>query len=216
MSLVDLRTIAPDLISYFAPGAIFIFTYYYLMLKKTEYNYFVVSSVILSYCIKSAVDMVNHVLLIFVHIPFISIYFVYALVGFLLALLLYRVKSSIAVRTFFRKRFNIEISSNVWLNVMDFEQGSVVVAYLRDGKTVTGMVSSVDDKWMVLVAYAFLNSLTREDLNTAEDEARNGSSICIPVGEIKCFEVYYPDGECSRVKRYLYCEEPLKKQPENC
>lgn len=175
MNIKNLIEVLPELFCYFIPGAIAIKLYDILFLKKRSLEDFTFWSVVLSFIIKLIVDIIwkspqNQIgnIVIAVIIPLV-IYFCVR-------------KNPFNIDSF----FGVTFPSNIWLDMLDFDNNNYVVIHMSDGKVYNGTIYSADDDWMILKDYC-------SGGETKKPDPDDHQILCIPTSEIKYLEWAYEE-----------------------
>ncbi len=183
MNIKDLIEVLPNILCYFVPGAIAIKLYDIFMLKKQSLESFSFWSVVWSYIIKLAVDAIwrypqNQIgnIAIAVITP-IAIYF-------------FARYNPFNIDSF----FGATPPTNIWLEMLDFNDNNYTVVHLSDGKIYNGTVYSVDDDWMVLKDYS-------SGGETQGSDPDDHQILCIPTSKIEYFEWAY-EKDSEKIKEF--------------
>lgn len=184
------------LFTVFVPGAMCIWCYSKLALKKLDYQGYFVSSITLGFVIKHFVD------LFLKSSSFTFQIIVYIAVGIILAVVYYKIKNAPFVRYILSKYFGIDSGDNIWTRHIDFENGTSMILYLDDGRYVAGRIENADNDYIVLNNHAEADSPDGEDMQKALDNPIQ-TALCIPMSHIKRFEFVYTSSKESSFKRFI-------------
>lgn len=171
MKITELISDFNSLFSYFVPGAICVWVYTRLSMKKIEYAAYVIISISLGYLFKNFVDGYAPQCLITV----VPSALLYVALGVICGILFYLIKNSFPARKFF-----------------DTKRGTKILVFTKDGKVIYGKLSSADDDYIVVIHHCTANSA--DDIPTALKEHRvDGTVLCIKMSEVERFELMYMD-----------------------
>lgn len=189
MKVAELINNFDSLFAYFVPGAICIWVYTRLSMKKIEYAAYVIISISLGYIFKHFVDG---------YIPqcmfnFIPAALLYVILGIICAILFYRIKNSFLARKFFSKVLSVETSDNLWTRFFDTKGGTKAVVYMKDGTVIYGKLTSADDTYLTLTRHC--NAKSVYDIPKALEHRRDKTVLCIKMSEVQRFEMLYMDGD---------------------
>lgn len=188
MKITELISDFNSLFSYFVPGAICVWVYTRLSMKKIEYAAYVIISISLGYLFKNFVDGYAPQCLITV-VPSALLYVV---LGFICGILFYLIKNSFPARKFFAHFLSVETADNIWTKFFDTKRGTKILVFTKDGKVIYGKLSSADDDYIVVIHHCTANSA--DDIPTALKEHRvDGTVLCIKMSEVERFELMYMD-----------------------
>lgn len=183
MDIKELIEVLPDLLCYFIPGAIALKLYDILLLKKHSLESFSFWSIVWSFIIKLAVDVLwkspnNQIgnIAIAVIVP-IGIYF-------------FARYNPFGIDSF----FGATPHTNIWLEVLDFDKNNYIVVHLSDGKVYVGTIYSVDDDWTILIDYCSGDK-------AQEPISSDHQILCIPTSKIEYFEWNY-EKDSEKIKEF--------------
>lgn len=178
------------LFNVFVPGALCVWAYSKLSLKKFEYQGYLALSISLGFVIKYCVDYIDHLLGSFVIVGF-PIVIVYVAVGLASAIIFYKAKNAICIRKFFAKYLGIETGDNVWTRHIDFEGGTYILLHMDDGKYICGKIENADNDYIVLTDHATADSPDGVDMDDAVTNSIEETALCVPMSHVKRFEFMY-------------------------
>ena len=182
----------------FVPGAVCVWFYTKLSLKKYEAQVYFIMSIAIGYLIQMLMGLYAGS-----RFYVADLYFPVSLaVAVIVAFLYYRVKNSFWTRNICTKILGIESGDNIWTRFYD-GNGTVVYAYLTNGKVVCGIVSSVDNDYMTLVCHTTADSSDEKDMDKATDRFNDKTVLCIPMSKIDRFELTYSNDDSKYKKQNL-------------
>jgi len=121
MSITEIVMALPSILSYFVPGAIFLYLYNYFSIRKTIFNGdTIIWCVVVSYCIKSAVDLVDSWISINDGLPIIWCYVAYLCTAIVLAILAKALLFTQKMQNFLGSTLGVTLTNNIWMNTIDF------------------------------------------------------------------------------------------------
>jgi hypothetical protein len=183
MTIKDLIEVLPNLLCYFIPGAIAIKLYDILLLKKHSLESFSFWSVVWSFIIKLAADALwkspqNPIgnIAIAVIVP-IAIYFVARCNPF-------------GIDSF----FGATPPTNIWLEMLDFDDNNYIVIHLSNGSIYNGTIYSADNDWVILKDYCSGGETKKFDVDDHQ-------ILCIPTSKIEYFEWAY-EKDSEKIKEF--------------
>ena len=195
MKITELINNFDSLFAYFVPGAICVWVYTRLAMKKIEYAAYVIISISLGYLFKHFVDGYAPQCLVAV----VPSALLYVLFGVICGILFYLVKNSFAVRKFFAHFLSVETSDNIWTKFFDTKRGTKALVFTKDGKVIYGKLSSADDDYLVLIHHC-----TVDDIDTLEEDVKtkrvDETVLCIKMSEVERFELIYMDDNSPYMK----------------
>ena len=189
------------LFNIFVPGALCVWCYTKLSLKKIEYQGYLVLSIALGFVIKYIVDYIDKFLGRFVNIDF-PIAIVYVVVGIFGAIIFYKSKNSIWVRGKLSKLFGIESGDNVWTRHLD-PCGNLITLHIDDGTYILGRFENADDEYITLTDYCFATTPAGKDMDEASENPYLDAIVCVPVSHVKRFEILYSNLNSKTAKYVL-------------
>lgn len=133
----DMLKMIPEIMNHFVPGFIFLLFYRYLIdNEKDEYEYTVIKSIAISYCI--------NLIFSFIDKQFLKMILCLVL-SFILPIILYfAIKKTGALDRFLRFFTNTSDTQNIWEDLINLRQGSFVSFYLEHNQKtykISGYVS---------------------------------------------------------------------------
>lgn len=188
--------------NFWLPGCVFLLTFQRMIGVKTESNlhthvFSVLISILLRFCaeiipvLRGRAELAQ---------PY-SICFLYSLFGFLLALLLAKLYRSKKLSDGFASIFVKSLHDDIWSDVIDFQNGTILYLTLKNGNRVTGGFHSVEEKgndsWLSLDNYILedrdgtplTDSFSR--MEHPESNTEPEPLLLLRVSEIERFEVKY-------------------------
>lgn len=189
------------LFNVFVPGALCVWFYTKLSLKKIEYQGFLALSIALGFTIKYCVDYIDYLLGNFVIVGF-PIVVVYVIVGILCAAIFFKVKNSVKVREWFGLKLGYETGDNVWSRHIDFKEGTYLMLHMNDGTFVYGKLENADDDYVVLTEHAIGKDRMGDSMTAAASNPNRDTALCIPMSSVKRFEFMYCNTE-SKIASYV-------------
>lgn len=191
-----------SLFGIFIPGAVCVWFYTKLSLKKYEAQVYFVMSIAIGYIIQWFVynHLVMPLLVYNVHISTFASSLVFAIA---IAFVYYKVKNSFFVRNICVKVFGIESGDNLWTRFYDGKRGTATYIYLSNGKVVFGLLTSADNDYLTVIGHCTTNIEDADDDNNLIDD----TVLCIPMSKIDRFELMYTNDtspyEQYNIKRFL-------------
>lgn len=132
-----------EIVNVFVPGVVCIFVYDMLANKKYKLQTYTVAGIIVGMIIKSVMDGINSLFLLFWCLP-IPMFPFYIVCAIFVGARIYLTRNSLKFRTFMTDVFNVDPGDNFWVRNIDLVAGTFVIIYTIDGKVVFGDVQSVD------------------------------------------------------------------------
>ena len=191
-----------SLFGIFIPGAVCVWFYTKLSLKKYEAQVYFVMSIAIGYIIQWFVynHLVIPLLVYNVHISSFASNLVFAIA---FAFVYYKVKNSFFVRNICVKVFGIESGDNLWTRFYDGKRGTAAYIYLSNGKVVFGLLTSVDNDYITVIGHCTTSIEHADDDNDLIDD----TVLCIPMSKVDRFELIYTNDtspyEQYNIKRFL-------------
>lgn len=207
--IIELINNFDSLFGIFIPGAICVWFYTKLSLKKYEAQVYFVMSIAIGYIIQWFVynHLVMPLLVYNVHISAFASSLVFAIA---IAFVYYRVKNSFFVRNICVKVFGIESGDNLWTRFYDGKRGTAAYIYLSNGKVVFGLLTSADNDYITVIGHCTTSIEDADNDNNLIDD----TVLCIPMSKVDRFELMYTNDtspyEKYNIKRFL--EEKHKKE----
>lgn len=198
--IIELINNFDSLFGIFIPGAVCVWFYTKLSLKKYEAQVYFIMSIAIGYIIQWFVynHLVIPLLVYNVHISSFASSLVFAIA---LAFVYYKVKNSFFVRNICVKVFGIESGDNLWTRFYDGKRGTVVYVYLSNGKIIFGLLTSADNDYLTVVGHC-----TSDKVDSNEPLVED-SVLCIPMSKVDRFELIYTNDtspyEQYNIKRFL-------------
>lgn len=198
--IIELINNFDSLFGIFIPGAVCVWFYTKLSLKKYEAQVYFIMSIAIGYIIQWFVynSLVVPLLVYNVHISSFASSLVLAII---LAFVYYKVKNSFFVRNICVKVFGIESGDNLWTRLYDGKRGTAVYIYLSNGKIIFGLLTSADNDYLTVVGHCTSDTV-ESDEPLVED-----SVMCIPMSKVDRFELIYTNNtspyEQYNIKRFL-------------
>lgn len=201
--IVKLINNVETLFTVFVPGALCVWCYSKLALKRIETQGYFILSIAIGFSIKYIIDNSRSVLAIINpnmnNFPALLSYIVF---GLFLAIIYYKVKNSIVIRKTASRLFGIETGDNIWTRHIDFKNRTDVLVYLDDGQYVVGKIENVDDDYMVLTYHATSDEKSGKKMTDAVMHPIK-SALCIPMSRVKRFEFLYENPNSDTAKFVL-------------
>lgn len=191
-----------SLFGIFIPGAVCVWFYTKLSLKKYEAQVYFVMSIAIGYIIQWFVynHLVIPLLVYNVHISSFASNLVFAIA---FAFVYYKVKNSFFVRNICVKVFGIESGDNLWTRFYDGKRGTAAYIYLSNGKVVFGLLTSADNDYITVIGHCTTSIEDADDDNDLIDD----TVLCIPMSKVDRFELIYTNDtspyEKYNIKRFL-------------
>lgn len=170
----------------FVPGAVCIWFYTKLSLKKYEAQVYFIMSIAVGYFVQLlARDYI---------VPALTLKNIYAplfpislLLAVLIAFVYYKVKNSIFVRNVCVKTLGIESGDNLWTRLYDGKRGTATYIYLSNGKVVYGLLTSADNDYLTVIGHCTTSIEDADNDNDLIDD----TILCIPMSKVDRFELLY-------------------------
>ena len=181
MKITELISDFNSLFSYFVPGAICVWVYTRLSMKKIEYAAYVIISISLGYLFKNFVDGYAPQCLITV----VPSALLYVALGFICGILFYLIKNSFPARKFFAHFLSVETADNIWTKFFDTKRGTKILVFTKDGKVIYGKLSSADDDYIVVIHHCkYATSAGTADSATTSNGVKdyNNANRTIKIG----------------------------------
>ena len=198
--IVKLINSIDTLFNVFVPGAICVWFYMKLSLKKIEYQGYLILSIAVGFVLKYTVDYLDRIL------PFVVVGFpivlAYVLLGLLAAAAFYKVKNSVWARKIMVNILGVEPSDNIWTRHFD-SHGNLMMLNMDDGSHILGKLETADDEYITLTYHCSAKSKSGKDMDDAAKNANTGSVLCIPMSRVKSFEFLYCDRN-SAMAKYVF------------
>lgn len=189
MKITELISDFDSLFSYFVPGAICVWVYTRLSMKKIEYAAYIIISISLGYLFKNFVDGYAPQCLITI----VPSALLYVALGVICGTLFYLIKNSFLARKFFTHFLSVETADNIWTKFFDTKRGTKILIFTKDGKVIYGKLSSADDDYLVIIHHCTADSA--DAIPTALTTNRvDGTVLCVKMSEVERFELMYMDG----------------------
>lgn len=198
--IIELINNFDSLFGIFIPGAVCVWFYTKLSLKKYEAQVYFIMSIAIGYIIQWFVynHLVMPLLVYNVQISSFASSLVFAIA---FAFVYYKVKNSFFVRNICVKVFGIESGDNLWTRFYDGKRGTAVYIYLSSGKIIFGLLTSADNDYLTVVGHCTSDTV-ESDKPLVED-----SVLCIPMSKVDRFELIYTNDtspyERYNIKRFL-------------
>lgn len=177
------------LFNVFVPGALCVWCYMKLSLKKIEYQGYLVLSIALGFVIKYIVDYIDKLLGSSVIVGF-PIVIVYVAVGITSAIAFYKIKNSLCVRDKLSKFLGIESGDNIWTRHLD-PCGNLITLHMDDGTYILGRFENSDDEYITLTDYCFADTPDEKSMDDASETPHTDAVLCVPTSHVKRFEIIY-------------------------
>lgn len=192
--IIELINNFDSLFGIFIPGAICVWFYTKLSLKKYEAQVYFIMSIAIGYIIQWFVynHLVMPLLVYNVHISSFALSLVFAIA---FAFVYYKVKNSFFVRNICVKVFGIESGDNLWTRFYDGKRGTAVYVYLSNGKIIFGLLTSADNDYLTVVGHC------TSDTVESDEPLIEDSVLCIPMSKVDRFELLYTN-ETSPYEKY--------------
>lgn len=200
--IIKLINNVETLFNVFVPGALCVWFYTKLSIKKIEYQGFLALSIAFGFTIKYCVDYIDHLLGRWVIIGF-PIVIVYVFVGLVGASVFYKAKNSILVRKWFGKHLGYDTGDNIWTRHIDFHGQTDARLYMDDGSYIYGTIESVDNDYIVLTYHATASEPVGKEMDAAVDNLNDDTAMCIPMSHVKRFEFMYDNLDSETAKYVL-------------
>lgn len=200
--IIELINNFDSLFGIFIPGAVCVWFYTKLSLKKYEAQVYFVMSIAIGYIIQWFVynRLVMPLLVYNVHISTFASSLVFAIA---FAFAYYKVKNSFFVRNICVKVFGIESGDNLWTRFYDGKRGTAAYIYLSNGKVVFGLLTSADNDYLTVIGHCTTSIEDADDDNNLIDD----TVLCIPMSKVDRFELMYTNDtspyERYNIKRFL-------------
>jgi hypothetical protein len=200
--IIELINNFDSLFGIFIPGAVCVWFYTKLSLKKYEAQVYFVMSIAIGYIIQWFVynHLVMPLLVYNVHVSSFALSLVFAIA---LAFVYYKVKNSFFVRSICVKVFGIESGDNLWTRLYDGKRGTAAYIYLSNGKVVFGLLTSADNDYLTVIGHCTTSIEDADDDNDLIDD----TVLCIPMSKVDRFELMYTNDtspyEKYNIKRFL-------------
>lgn len=199
--IIKLINNVETLFNIFVPGAICVWCYSKLSLRKMEYQGYLTLSIAIGFVIKYCVDYADHLLGRFTIAGF-PIIVVYVLVGIIGAIVFYKGKNSICVRRNVSKLLGVDSGDNVWTRHLDPE-GNLLTLHMDDGTYILGLFENADDEYITLTNYCYAKTPAGKDMDEAAQKPYTDAVLCVPAKRVKQFEILYPNPESKTAKYVL-------------
>lgn len=188
------------LFNIFVPGALCVWFYTKLALKKLEFQSYFVISFVVGFVVKHFSDTMATAIPVVYSVS--SPFLIYIVVALLLAAIYYHRKNALWARKLGTKLFGVDTADNVWTRHIDFKCGTEILAYLDDGTYVMGNIENADEQYLVLTYHATATDAYGEDM---EKQSRylTPTALCIPMEHIKRWEFAYKDSTSPLAKFVL-------------
>lgn len=202
MSTVQALINSVDLLFHvFVPGALCVWCYRWLDMKKMSDQMFFVLSVAIGYLIKSSVDYYDSVFWS-IAVKGFPLVLAYVLFGLLYAVVFSKLKNWLPVRKLFSNTLGVETAGNIFTQHFDDAEGVVMKVFMKDGNIFYGKPQNLDDEYICLTGYY----VSKIDLPSAWKEAqgslKTNAALCIPMSNVNRFEFIYPNPK-SDVARFI-------------
>lgn len=186
----------PQLSSYFIPGFIFLYVRQYAQIKEVKKIDFSYRAIIASFIIKAFVDTLFQIKF-FVNAPLSVVYLTYYIVAALAPILEFALRNALWANRLFRDTFQLSLTTDIWARTIGTDGKSCLRVYLNSDISIMGVPKYFDEDYLLLVKYAICDS------EGEIPEPQTGSSITIPIKNIKYFESVYTDTEAKLRKLNL-------------
>ena len=200
--IIKLINNVETLFNVFVPGALCVWFYTKLSIKKIEYQGFLALSIAFGFTIKYCVDYIDHLLGKWVIVGF-PIVIVYVLVGLISAAAFYKAKNSLCVRRWFSKYLSYDTGDNIWTRHMDFKGQTDARLCMDDGSYIYGTIENVDNDFIVLTYHAISSERIGKEMDAAVRDLEDETALCIPMSRVKRFEFMYDNLDSETAKYVL-------------
>lgn len=198
--IIELINNFDSLFGIFIPGAICVWFYTKLSLKKYEAQVYFIMSIAIGYIIQ----WFTHAFVIAplnTHNIYTSAFIPSLIWAVAFAFVYYKVKNSFIVRNICAKVFGIESGDNLWTRFYDGKRGTATYIYLSNGKVIYGLLTSADNDYLTVIGHATAGSPDGDDMNKAVKNLIEDSVLCIPMSKVDRFELLYTN-ETSPYEKY--------------
>ena len=190
------------LFNVFVPGALCVWFYTKLSLKKIEYQGFLSLSIAFGFTIKYIIDYADHLLGRFT-IKGFPIVVVYIVTGIVCSALFYKIKNSIPVRKWFSNHLGYDIGDNIWTRHIDFSGQTDVMLHMDDGTYIYGTIENADNDYIVLTYHATATDRNGDKMDEAVSHLNDDTALCVPMSHVKRFEFMYDNLDSETAKYVL-------------
>ena len=198
----------PIILEYFIPGFVFLTLFNFFTSRKSE-KYQLITSVVISYIIKSSLSILHTVML--THVIFRTSEKVIILVinSIVTAILLSVVYKSKWLQHILIKIGNNTVHDNIWIDVLDQNDGSIVRVDLGD--TVYFGVVELHDNDKNYPWFILKNCCIKKADQDNLEEKPCGTRIAINILNAKSIEIYPNTRETDRAETFNCCNSESKK-----
>lgn len=186
----------------FVPGALCVWCYRWLDMKKMSDQMFFVLSVAIGYLIKSSVDYLDTTFWS-IAIKDFPLVLAYVLFGLLYAVVFFKLKNWLPVRKLFSNVLGVETAGNIFTQHFDDAEGVLVKVFMKDGNIFYGKPQGIDDDYISLVHYYVSKDDSLESWKSAADTLKTNAALCIPMPNVNRFEFIYPNAKSDAAKFIL-------------
>ena len=186
----------------FVPGALCVWCYRWLDMKKMSDQMFFVLSVAIGYLIKSSVDYFDAVFWS-IAIKGFPLVLAYVIFGLLYAVVFFKLKNWLPVRKLFSNVLGVETAGNIFTRHFDDEEGILIKVFTNDGNIFYGSPENLDDEYITIMKYVISRTDSKEAWSKSVDTFKNDSVLCIPRSNVNRFEFIYPNVKSDAAKFIL-------------
>lgn len=176
----------------FVPGALCVWCYRWLDMKKMSDQMFFVLSVAIGYLIKSSVDYYDSVFWSIATKGF-PLVLAYVMFGLLYAIIFFKLKNWFPVRKLFSNILGVETAGNIFTQHFDPNEGVFMKVFMKDGNIFYGKPQNLDDEYISMTDYLTSNMDSDDAWEKALDTHKNDAVLCIPMQNVNRFEFIYPN-----------------------
>ena len=203
MSTVQALISSVDLLFHvFVPGAISVWCYRWIDMKKMSDQMFFVLSVAMGYLIKSTVDYFDSVFWS-IAIKGFPLVFSYVAFGLFCSVVFFKLKNWIPVRKFFSNVLGVETAGNIFTRHFDSANGNYIKVFMENGDIFYGSPENLDDEYITIMKYAVSKVDSQEAWAAAMKSKKTNTVLCIPMSNVNRFEFIYPNVKSDAAKFIL-------------